>query len=380
MDPRQGNRGRTRLPLGFLGAFALVACIEWSVARHGDRFAGSGPWANQVAAERASTSARDYQVLVFGDSLLKLGLASRVIEARTSLPTYNFSIAGAQAPTTFYLMKRALEVNPRPRAIVVDFFSNLLAKDVRFNTENYPFLLNQSEILELARVSRDAHLFADLMIRRLVPSIRYRTGIRLAIELELRGYPETLRTELLKSSRNWSRNGGAEIAPSRPGFNQPIDKWCSDYFERFACTETNRHYIEKSLDLAASRGIPVFWLIPPVKPEVQAHCVRTGLDAAVTAFAADLQKKFANLIIIDGRRCGYDPAVFHDHHHLGREGAVAFTMAVSDCIMRSLAETEPRSLWVHLPAYQSLGSPVPLEDVDESRAIVQRQVAERLVR
>ena len=125
-------------------------------------------------------------------------------------------------------------------------------------------------------------------------------------------------------------NRGAEIVASRPDQVEDVDTWMRGYFPRFDCTKVNRTYIKKLLDLARRNEIPVFWVLPPYKPELQARCEQSGFDQAHEAFIKGPPGRYPGLYVIDGRRAGYDPRVFTDLHHLGREGAAIFSADVAE--------------------------------------------------
>jgi hypothetical protein len=349
---------RGRFPLGFLGAIALILAVEQSIARQKIGSFGGSQWAYEVARIEADSGDPRCEVVCFGDSLLKQGLAPTVIEAKAGLRAYNFALAGGQAPGSYFLLRRALESGIRPRAVVVEYFPKLMSTDPDFNLENWPFVATPGECLEMAKLARDSNLF---------PSIRCRNSNRANVKAALDGTFPIYAREITSVRRNWEVNRGAEIVASRPDRLEDVETWMRGYFPGFACTKSNRTYIKKLLDMASSREIPVFWVLPPYKPELQARCEQSGFDNAHEAFIKNLQVRYPGLYVIDGRRAGYDPRVFTDLHHLGREGAAIFSADVARLLRQHRDDPKSTPRWLKLAEYNAVATALPLEDMDESR-------------
>jgi hypothetical protein len=367
MDDRQVGAGRRRIPTGLLGALVLIFAVERAIVSHRMGTLGGSQWGYELARAEADAGGRDCQVLCFGDSLLKQGLAPTVVESKSGLKTYNFALPGGQAPGNYFLLRRALDSGARPSAIVVENLPRLMATDPDFNLENWPFLASPAECLELARISGNPKLGTGLLLRDLIPSYRCRSSIRVNLKTALDGGFDVYAREVQSALRNWEVNRGAEILPSRPGRVEDVDTWMRGYFPDFSCSATNRAYIEKFLDLAASRQIPVFWVLPPYKPELQARCEQAGIDALHESFVRGLQAKHPGLRVIDARHAGYDAAVFSDLHHLGREGAALFSTEVAEVLRRHHADPESTSRWLALADFRSAPVAGPIEDMDQSR-------------
>ncbi|HEU5118632.1 MAG TPA: hypothetical protein VFT74_18690, partial [Isosphaeraceae bacterium] len=124
----------------------------------------------------------------------------------------------------------------------------------------------------------------------------------------------------------------------------------------------NRAYLLKFLDLASSRGIEVYWLLPPIMPSVQDLCEKSGFAARQTAFLKALQQRYPNLSIIDGRLAGYDEKVYMDPNHLGRSGAFVYSEEIGALMRDRLSERGDRTAWVSLPTYQARSVDVAIED------------------
>ena len=367
MDDRQAGVGRRRIPTGLLGAIALIFAVEHAIVSQRMGTLGGSHWGYELARVEADAGGRDSQVLCFGDSLLKQGLAPTVVESKSGLKTYNFALPGGQAPGNYFLLRRALDAGAHPSAIVVENLPRLMATDPDFNLENWPFLASPTDCLELARISGNPKLGTGLLLRDLIPSYRCRSSIRVNLKTALDGGFDGFAREIQSALRNWEVNRGAEILPSRSGRVEDVETWMRGYFPDFSCSPTNWAYIEKFLNLAASRQIPVFWVLPPYKPELQARCEQAGIDALHESFVRQLQAKHPGLRVIDGRHAGYDAAVFSDLHHLGREGAALFSTEVAEILRRHLDAPGATPRWISLAGRQSAPIAGMIEDMDESR-------------
>ena len=375
MDDGARRPSRGRIPAGLIGAIAILLAVEPVIAHKRMASLSGSQWGYEVARSEADSGARGSEVLAFGDSLLKQGLAPTVIEASSGLRAYNFALGGGQAAGSYFLLRRALESGSRPSAVVLEVLPKLMATHPDYNLENWPMIATPAECLEMAGLARDPHLMTDLGLRSLVPSIRCRNTIRGNIRYTLDGTFSILAGQTLASRRNWERNRGAQIVASRPDRVEDLDAWMFEFYREFACLEINRVYIEKLLDLAAEHHVPVFWVLPPYKPVLQARCEQTGFDSAHESFVRSIQARHPGLYVIDGRRSGYDPRVFTDLHHLGREGAATFSADVATLLRRHLDRPGSTPRWIKLPDYRPTSTTGLIEEMAESMTRVNEVAA-----
>jgi hypothetical protein len=328
----------------------------------------------------ARCRSRDTDALCFGDSLMKMGLIPRVLGDRTGKRFYNLAISAGGAPASYYQLRRALDSGARPAAILVDFFPHLLKYDPEHTRQQWAYLLRVAEGAELATTARDPDLLATFLLGRLLPSARGRESIRAEFLAACAGRAGQRRP--VAYWRNWAVNDGAQILPSRPevvaAMNDfEVDGWFQHYLGPFRCTRTNRLYIRRFLELAASRDIPVFWVIPPYVPRLQERCEANGHDAQFTAFLRAWQRVFPSLVVVDGRRARYDPRAFLNPDHLGREGAFVLSGDVGEALRRHFRGGEATPRWIDLPLYRERPIDLPLEDLPQSWAALQAREAAR---
>src|SRR5262249_38125673 len=156
---------------------------------------------------------------------------------------------------------------------------------------------------DLAWTGRDSRLFAAMLLERAIPSYRCRLEIRANVAQALRGEVPTTRWANLIHQRNWTANRGGQV--STPPANaaaiaqgpfsvETICRHPAWYIHRL-----NAEYIKRFLELADSRAIPVYWLLAPIHPEVQARFERLGVDARHVRYLHKLQDAFPRMVVVD---------------------------------------------------------------------------------
>jgi hypothetical protein len=335
---------------------ALVAAVERHIARNHLHLGDRESWNWHLAGKDARNEAPRSAVLVFGDSQAKLGVASTALEARLGRRCYNLALLRGQAPSSYFLLRRALEAGARPSAVVVDFEPYLLKERPAFIADPWPFLLDTREQLDLAWTARDCHLLAVTAVARLFPSIRGRYAIRKAAWSSAEA--------LAAIQRNWRVNRGAQLESQNPAYQRgDVDPRSSPFQpSQWSLDPANGHYLRRFLSLAAARGVPVYWLLPPVLPPVQGVREHCGADGAFTAFIRQTLDEFPGVTVVDARHAGFDHRSFRDPIHLDGHGALAFGTRLAEALRRPV----PSSRWMELPPDPG-GAPAPLlEDTMKS--------------
>jgi hypothetical protein len=361
------------MPWGALGMVLLIVGVEVFVFHH--RMFLPLPAAEHQFAAGAAREARRYQILCFGDSQMKDALVPQVVRARLGKRTLNLAIAGSPPHTAYFLLRRVLESGARPEALLVDYHAWVLQCDPRYRLLVYADFCNFREIFDLARTARDPSFFGLLVVSRYLPSFRLRSEIRADVMAALFEKPPSDRQRgvVFISRRNWMQNGGAQLMARNPEVTKIAEFWdeSASYLEKWRCFPTNARYVAKFLKLASDHAIPVFLLIPPRHPRVQANRERLGLDALYTRYLREAAEGYANVTILDARQSGYDPGVFIDSSHFDRQGACDFSDDVAAAVADRLAGENPRGTgpcWVNLPAHRSRPEPIGLEDLTQSEA------------
>ena len=351
---RERRPWRAAMPRGLLGMVALVAAVEGFVACRTDWVDPGGlEWrfGDRAAWKKAPGAA----VICVGGSQMRFGLAPQELEARLGRPVRSLALTAAPPTVAYLLLRHAIAAGARPEALLIDFSPFLLVRGPRHVAARLPEVAGLGDCLDLGRGTRDPELFASVALARLLPSLGNREGLRSRLR----------RAVGLAADAPAEREQGnpeARKAKWRPGGDARIHEVV--YPDPWRCPGVNVDYVRRTLDLAAARGIAVYWLIPPCAADVLAERERRGLEGQYTRFARAILAGRPGVTVIDGRRLDYGDEAYHDPVHLNRRGASAFTAEVA-AVLRDhppAARAGPR--WLELPP--RAGGPVAVARRDEA--------------
>ena len=372
-----GSR-RGRVPRGLIGMLGLILAVESGLAAIELDISSVWRWDWKVSGRVARRKADRYDVLCFGDSLVKFGVVPRVLGAGLDRSVYNLALGGGQAPSSYILLKRAIDSGAKPEAILVDFWPDLLKKGPLQNAPLFGELADLGECIDLGLATGEASFAGSAILTHHFPSIRLRNEIRTSILAAFRGEASSARKQTVPFWRNWRQNLGAVVWPRNPdgawdvdALPQPQRRIWTDalYPVDWASDPVNADYLKRFLKLARDHRIPTILLITPLPKPVQARREIQGADARYTAFVGAIQARFPDLVVIDARRSGYD-RVFMDYVHLDRRGAIAFSDQLAGVLRPYLdgrgVAILPRR--VALPAYRERPMLAELEsEVEDTR-------------
>jgi hypothetical protein len=373
--PLDALRSRWRAsPWGFLGMLALVAVIEWGLGRHEIDF--RLPIENQWRAQgrESRRQAVKAEILCLGDSLVAQGVIPAVLEQRLGLRTYNLGLGGGQFPAHYFLLRRALEAGAKPSALVIDAMPLQLTIPAANRATLWANLLDVREAVQMAWITRDPSFLGQFLLAKRIPSIRSRLEIRRVILEGLGGTTLSNREANLAASRNLRLNQGALILPHYDGnfqVNPRHHRWV--YPSAVQADRLNGEFMERFLDLAESRGIPVFWLLTPVCPEIQSKAEQVGTFETHARFVREVQSRHPSITVFDARRSAYPESALDDSIHLSQLGAAIFTTDLADAMARIL-DGSAGSKWVQLPPFRPRSIEFRHEDLAESRQALARPV------
>lgn len=377
---------RGRFPLGFAGALVLVTSVEWGVVRPRADLSGfiASSWGESARAVEPGGEALGAEVLCLGDSQIKGGLIPSVLEARLGRSAYNLGAIGGQPALAYFLLKRAVENGARPKALVLGFYPGLLASDLTINLRALPEALNARACLDLVRVGWSRKLTAPLLLRVALPTFRRRDELRDLVCATLMGEPDS--PERLKARayrRNWDQHSGAQVLAPNPSF---VDEVAAPPGEpgapanaagnRWKPKPVHQVYLRKLLDLARSREIAVFWLLPTNSPKLRALRAETGLDDAYFRYLQAMRRECGAMTVLDPARVLWCPANFSDACHVDRNGAVALSKAVARVLAErpdASADRDMQARHVQLESDRNgtgIANVIVLESLDESMRAV----------
>src|SRR4029077_21256899 len=124
---------------------------------------------------------------------------------------------------------------------------------------------------ELLRITGNGPFVASTLTGRVFPSLRSRLQIQSAIMAALCGKSDPIRAINPVLWRNWSVNGGANVASAASPFCGDVTAEVREqlYTDLFYVDPANAQAIEGIIDIAADRQIPIFWVLFPLSPQLQ---------------------------------------------------------------------------------------------------------------
>ena len=378
--------GRPRWPWGVIGALSLILSVEQLIDKYENVFTNTAALNWRYTRDSAVSKAPGRSILLLGSSLLKYGLAPKIIESETGRTSYNLAACGGNMAVNYFVLKRALLSGARPDAVLIDCPTEPVIPGkqeegddwLKINERCWPELLDVRDTLDLAFASRNPDFVAQTLLSQLLPSYKARFEIRANVLASLQGQPESHSWETELVQRNWDSNRGMHVNPRNPVFEarhaketvhtppQPPPP------EGWLINQLSVSYGRRFLDLAQAHGIRVLWIVPPIAAFGQEARNRAGRDEHQTRFIREVLANHPEVTIIDGRRSAYPATAFCDTVHLNSTGAATFTSDVSTILRLSLEKPAPHHLWVHLPPYRHLdpGPNSPLEDIVRSGKIL----------
>lgn len=368
-DPKIPNPSRA--PWGLVGFLALVALVEAGLARHDLSISNPLVMNWSRGGESLRREGARAQILCLGDSMMKCGVAPRVLERKLGRRSYNFGVLAGTPPMTYFLARRAIESGARPEALVVEFNPSFLHSPPT-GSRQWSEMATLGERLEVARVARDPGFFARTLVDSALRSARRRFEVRANVVAALKGEAVDSPTTIHAGWRNGNINGGALLLPAYGFFGTiPPEKMADEMAPpNWKCHPINALYIRRLLHLAEQQKVPVVWLLPPVSPQVQDGRDAVGLEVAYSAFVRAMQDRFPGMVVVDGRRSGYDSSAFSDALHLHARSASALSDDLA-AILRPIVDREPGGpRWVELPPFRERPVGVVVEDLEQSRLAV----------
>jgi hypothetical protein len=278
---------------------------------------------------------------------------------------------------TYFLLRRALDAGSRPDVIIINAKPAVLIGGPEFNARYFEEILTFREWIELFQITRKSSLMVSMLVGRLLPSLRCRLEIRSNVLSALRGETDLLHYINRTLWRNWTVNGGANIANFDSVCEEKVTAEVARRMQTgiFHVDRMNAEAIERLLKLASERRIPVFWLLTPLTPGLQAVRDQSGSEGAYEQFVRSKQSRYPQtLTVLDARRAAYPTGFFVDSTHLNGRGAIVLSGAVANVLKAEFGESAQAQTarWIALKnSVESLNlDDLRLEDVERSKKIV----------
>ena len=366
-----------RAPRGLLGMLALMLPCEYFFAHNDLKFSRLEAEDWKHTARVAAGELPSGGVFFFGDSQVKFGVSPLLLESKLGQPSHCLAIQAGQAPSTYFLLKRALASGIIPSAIVVDFEPHLLRDGLEHNRRTWGEMLTLPECLELAWNARSGDAFASMALGRYLSSYRERYEIRDNLMAALRGETPVMASWIEMAVRNKGMNRGALAMSTDLGKVFDIQRWGNPTPGPWAPDRVNDLYARKFLRLCRDLKIPVYCLLMPVIPAVQEKYAKNGMDDHYFAWLRGLQDKYANLYVLDWRHSNYSERSFTDCLHLNVEGALSITAALAEHIKKSFRGEGVDRRWVAMPEFRTEGIEIAVEDSGRSNALMMSTASRR---
>ncbi|MDX2037356.1 MAG: hypothetical protein SFX72_11955 [Isosphaeraceae bacterium] len=364
-------RFASRLPWGVLGALVLILTIESRLHRL-EPVHFSTVWVDdwRRTAQAASTTARDAELLCFGDSAAKFGLVPSELEDATGLRTHSLAMNVGHALAAEILLDRALAAGARPRVVVLEAVPHLLAASPRCAVRLWPALLRLEQWHVPAIRSRDPRFVAELLVGRIFASVRARFEIRESIIAALGSRLPDSAYLLPILRRQWTANRGAQLMSKR---TTPLDPgafraellpsaWSPDPVQAEA--------LRRSIGRARSVGARVVLLLPPFIPSVHERRRAAGLETSYERFIDRLTQEFPGLEVFDARDSCSDDDLHVDPIHLDVGGAIALSRALGEWVAEPPTGAFDARGWGLPSGLRRGASPGEVEDLERSRIAI----------
>ena len=154
---RVGKNSVRRWPWGLFGMLAIVGLVENGLSRHEIHYSTEWSVAWERAAQAARKEAVQADVLCFGDSLVMHAVAPRILEERLGRSAYNVAVFKGQAPSSYFLLKAALDAGAKPSAVLID--GELLTDNPLEMVRLWPELATYEELFDLAWTAHRPEFF-----------------------------------------------------------------------------------------------------------------------------------------------------------------------------------------------------------------------------
>ncbi len=190
-----------------------------------------------------------------------------------------------------------------------------------FNARSWQEVVSLRDAVDLLQITRNPPFVASTIVGRLLPSLRARLEIQSTVIAAVHGRFDRIRSINPVLWRNWSVNGGANIASAVPAYggevNDEVERQL--YPDLFYVDPANAEAIERILKLADERRIPVFWVLFPLSPRLQSLRDSSGAEMLHEQFLRSLVSRYPRtLTILDARRSISPAGAFADATHLER--------------------------------------------------------------
>ena len=132
-----------------------------------------------------------------------------------------------------------------------------------------------------------------MLLAKFWPIYGVRDDLRTVVSTLARGKNPSTRIRVRVWMQTWFANLGTSLAHVNPGYHGEMNiEDLKVVPASWKCDPVNRVYVDRFLTLAEREKIPVFWLLPPVLPEVVATMERNGVSRDYEQFIRSIIDRF----------------------------------------------------------------------------------------
>ena len=297
---------------GIFLLFGVIWGVTWLMPLD-TYFSHSGMWQQKQYIE----SHPNDRIIFLGDSRMKVGMDPAIFGSDAS----NIALWGTSTIEMYYTLKRYMENNTKPEAVVISLSSEHIRSIGSFNPQTLEAHTFDEYLDEINKV------FVELDgkdMSREIMAHRYR----------LPGSYMKPVIAGIRNSRQEANHEAIEALNARKGFSPMGGQLLDDTkipddakLEQFLPNPSNVYYLNKTLDLCTDNEIKVYYIQFPLRKIVVERMNKSGYMDQYKGFLQDLGARYPDAII------EYDIPVwdrqwFADDSHLNQAGAERFSAEV----------------------------------------------------
>lgn len=294
-------------------AVVLIAAFE-SACAYFDNYLYPPPFDGlqfKLKNDLAQSGKSSFDVVIFGDSYVLLGIMPEVIEKGTGLSAFNFSTyADFSAFTSYLLLKNYLSSRAgRPTLIIAGFLPSTVTTTKEYLVENKQHVLyhySRGNILLFAK-----EFGAAQAVKFLVPSLKHQDFWKLRVWFSGRTMVDGFIKQFYQRKGYADDRAGWVYTGARARDERPDELSASLFFQK---------YFLAFLRLARQNGVKVLYVVPALPPDIASQNVQSGRTGQYLSFLRSVQESFG-FKILDPQAILDKNDYFADEAHLNGQGA-----------------------------------------------------------
>ncbi len=331
-----------KLPKAFLIAFAAIIIFELINLHFDDYFYNPIPKKGlpfegirvKLKNEISQSPQHSYDIVIIGDSHSHVAFMPNIIEAKTGLSCFNFSLFGRMGPLGSYLLvQNYLKTHPaKPKYLVVGFFfyniygtsnkqwfrKNVVTSYADFSKGNIIALTKE---LDLGRQR----------LKLLIPSIKHYDRIKYIIE-----NPFSFRLPTSGEINNFTQQAISDKGYFPYHVNdimQPRDPEYKLFVENSnVIGKQVNPYIRSIIDIAAENNIKIIFHISPIPSAPYKKLKSRGYIEAYHQSADSLKGNNTDFFIFDPQTSVSDHNLYVNLSHFNKNGSELMSSIFADKI------------------------------------------------